>query len=270
MADSSSDDAAWKSKLKKVSVPGMLGLAFFITGAAMTVTACLVLPWRIGAGSSSSLYAGLLGPDFKQREYFMYNVKGVSKRSWHDLTVLTCDKAAKVEIVNDGRQDSICDTPIASTMPEKCSKNFLPHVKDRCYVYNFVMHVNSSFCVLTFVYAGVAIILGGIGVAPILPGLKKFFLPLALAICFATLSQLGAWMYLTDEKFTFIGRSAEFPYPGITTGFYIHLVGDIAYGVAGLFFYPQWAGKEEAAGDSGDGEKGSEKDKDEAAEAEDI
>lgn len=249
MADSS-DEAGWKSKLKKLSIPGLLALACFVGGASCTVTACLVLPWREGAGSSSSLYAGLLGPDFKVREYYMYNVKGVTKRSWHDLTVLTCDKAAKVEITATGNSDSICDTPIASTMPEKCSKKFLPHVQDRCHVYNFVTHTNSAFCILTFVYAGIAIIIGGIGAAPILPGVKKFFLPLSFSICFASLAQLGAWVYLTDQKFTFIGRSAEFPYPGITTGLWVHMAGDIAYGVAGFFFMPQWLGKGGGAADS--------------------
>merc|ERR1719487_1584682 len=100
----------------------MIGLAFMIAAAAMTVTACISLPWRIGAGSADSLYAGLLGPDFKQREYYMYYVKGVTKRSWHDLTVLTCDKAAKVEITIGKSDDGICDTDLSAQLPEKCSK----------------------------------------------------------------------------------------------------------------------------------------------------
>lgn len=257
-ADSPSSDEATSSK-SKISIPGLLALALMITGAALTVTACISLPWRIGAGSSSSLYAGLLGPDFKQREYYMYYVKGVTKRSWHDLTVLTCDKAAKVEITIGKSDDGICDTDLSAQLPEKCSKKFLPHVKDRCHVYNFVAAINAAFCTLTFVYAGAGIIVGALGAAPILNAAKKFYLPIGLSLCFGSVAQLGAWMYFTDEKFTFIGRSAEFPYPGVANGFWVHLAGSLAYGVAAFFYIGPW--KDDVADAGGDEKKDDEEKK---------
>lgn len=244
------------SKLKgKVSIPSLLALALFIAGAAITVTACISMPWRIGAGSGNVEYAGLLGPDFKQREYFMYYVKGVTKRSWHDLTVLTCDKAAKVEITIGRADDGICDTDLAVQLPEKCSKKFLPHVKDRCHVYNFVMAINSAFCILTFVDAGLAIILGALACAPILKSMKKFYFPLALSLGFSAMAQLGAWMYFTDEKFTYIGRSAEFPYPGVATGFWLHAGGCLAYVSASFFYISDWMRKPDEEDEAAEDEK---------------
>lgn len=268
-ADSPSSDEA--PKKSKVSIPGLIALAFMIAGAAMCVTAVISLPWRIGAGSTGA-FAGLLGPDFHQREYYMYYVRGVTKRTWHDLTVLTCDKAAKVEITIGNADDGICDTDLASQLPEKCSKKFLPHVQDRCYVYNFMMAINSAFAVMTFVDAGVGILIGALGAAPILKSLRKFYLPLSLSLGFSSLAQLGAWMYITDEKFTFIGRSAEFPYPGIATGFWVHFGGGCCYALAAMFFFSDWKnnlveGDGEGEGDEKkEGEEGEEKKEEEEAE----
>lgn len=259
----SSDEAPKKSK---ISVPGLLALAFMITGAALTVTAVISMPWRIGAGSSGS-FAGLLGPDFTKREYYMFYVKGVTERSWHDLTVLTCDKAAKVEITIGAADDGICDTALAAQLPEKCSKNFLPHVQDRCQVYNFLMAINQAFSTITFVYAGIGILIGGIAAAPIMKSMQKFYFPLGLSLGFSSLANAGAWMYMSDEKFQFIGRSAEFPYPGIANGWYLHAAGGGCYAVGSLFYMSAWMKDAEADGDEekkeGDDEKKDEEKKDE-------
>jgi|Dee2metaT_18_FD_contig_51_1658733_length_1077_multi_4_in_0_out_0_1 hypothetical protein len=252
-AETSEGESSMSKFKKNVSVPGMIGLALMLTGAALCITACVSLPWRIGAGSADSLYAGLLGPDFTQREYYMYYVKGVQKRSWHDLTVLTCDRAAKVEITIGSQDDGICDTALAAQLPEKCSHNFLPHVKDRCHVYNFVMAMNGAFCIISFVDAGIAIIIGALGVAPILKGMKKFYLPLTLSLAFSAMAQLGAWMYFTDEKFTFIGRNAEFPYPGVATGFWVYFGGTLAYMFAAFCYFSDW--KNASAGGGGEDDK---------------
>ena len=37
----------------------------------------------------------------------------------------------EVEITIGSQDDGICDTALAAQLPEKCSHNFLPHVKDR-------------------------------------------------------------------------------------------------------------------------------------------
>lgn len=258
-ADSPSSDEA--PKKSKISVPGILAAALMIAGAACCVTAVISLPWRIGAGSTGA-FAGLLGPDFKSREYYMFYVKGVSKRTWHDLTVLTCDKAAKVEITIGSQDDGICDTALAAQLPEKCSKNFLPHVQDRCHVYNFVMAINAAFSTLTFVDAGVGILIGALGAAPILKSMKKFYFPLALSLGFSSLAQLGAWMYMTDEKFQFIGRTAEFPYPGVANGFYVHAAGGGCYALAAFFYMGSWMKNAEDDG-GGDEEKKDDEKKDE-------
>merc|ERR1719473_558602 len=73
------------------------------------------------------------------------------------------------------------------------------------------------------------------------------FRPLVLpgAVFIATSVCLGAavWCYMSDYHFKLVGRKAQFPYPGVSNGFYMYVTSGILTAVAGSMTWPDFSGK---------------------------
>ena len=101
---------------------------------------------------SARRYAGLLGPDFTQREYYMYYVKGVQKRSWHDLTVLTCDRAAKVQLPFSFRlEEEITEATLDTDAKSILNFRFYGDIFHVCYdvIFKYVSRCTMCYAIRT-------------------------------------------------------------------------------------------------------------------------
>jgi len=108
---------------------------------------------------------------------FYKTIKGVKTRTWEDLTVLTCDRAAKVEIAKGLVQEGVCETEVADRLAEECSDKFLTHMDMRCDFYATLWSINIGLEYVTYAMALVGALAGVIMLVPALATSRVVVLP---------------------------------------------------------------------------------------------
>lgn len=206
-------------------IESIVCLIFFLAGGG-TCVASFYMPWREGKGfTAPDQYPGLLGPGFQKRTYGIKTIKGVKTRTWEDLTILTCDRAAKVEIAKGLVQEGVCETEVADRLAEECSDKFLTHMDMRCDYYATLWSINIGLEYVTYAMALVGALAGVIMLVPALATSRVVVLPVGLGAYVALLTGAGIQIYMSDYVFKQLGKNAMFPYPGLSGGPYVHILG---------------------------------------------
>lgn len=207
---------------------------FFLAGSGTCISS-FYMPWREGKGfTSPAEYPGLLGPGFTKRTYGIKTIKGAKTRTWEDLTILTCDRAAKVEIAKGLVQQGVCETEVADRLAEECSDKFLTHMDMRCDYYATLWSINIGLEYVTWAMSALGAFGGIVMVVPGITGFRPMVLPLGLGAYMALLTAAGIQIYMSDYVFKNLGKNAMFPYPGLAGGPYVHILGAHLFVFAGL------------------------------------
>lgn len=214
----------------------ILSLLFFLTG----IIICMVSTtqtWREGEGfTKPNAYPGMLGPGFSKRSYGITNIIGGKTRTWRELTILTCDRAAKVEIAKGLVQEGVCETEVADRLVEECSDKFLPHMDLRCDYYATLWAISEGLQYTTISMSALGLLAGIIMVVPAAPlkAMRTLVLPIGIGTYLALLVGAGVYIYLTDYVFKMLGKTAMYPYPPLAGGAFTHLAGAHFFVIAGL------------------------------------
>jgi hypothetical protein len=206
-----------------------------VVSLALGILAIVLQRWREGR-DSSFLYGvpanatGSMG--FATRHYGLLNVVGNRPQSWASLANSACDRFKLYN--NTAHLEPIAPVCGSSGNPEVCSGAFLTHLETRCAAYNDLTIV--SWATLSLIIIGLALGFGSLSsiLFTSLAKWKRFIVAgLTLSGIFLAGSSIG-WYIFSTIYFRDIAKTATYPFPEVSVGFFLGVGGGVAALIAAV------------------------------------